>query len=147
MGRQQPGSVTNAIRVQAGLVLVSGVITLLTAVQRDELVAAWSARNPTADPPAFVPVAVVLFVTFALLAAVLVAFFLAGHHSARVALALLAAFSLFTMVVIYRQDPPTSFVVLAAVSSVLDVVLLALLWHRDTNAFLRGAAIAARRTP
>lgn len=147
MGRQLPGSVTRAIRVQVILVLVTGLMTLLTAVQHDELVADWAARHPGIEPPAFLPVAVVLFVTFALLAAVLVAFFRDGHHSARVSLTILAAFLFFTMVVIFRSDPPTMFVLACLASAVLDVVLVVLLWHPDTNAFLRGAALASRRTP
>ena len=162
MGRQRPASVTNAIRAQAALVAVSGLTTLLTAFQRDELVLAWAERHPTAKailaegglpalydsalaPPAFVPVAIVSFFTFALLAAVLVMFFLGGHHSARVSLTGLAVFFLLAMVVMYRQDPPVLFVALAAVSAVLDVVLVWFLWHPDTNAFLRGAELAAHR--
>jgi hypothetical protein len=89
-----------------------------------------------------VPVAVVLWVTFALLAAVLVVFFRSGHPSARLSLTGLAAFFLFTMLVMYRQDPPGLFVVLAAVAAVLDVVLVYFLWHRETNEFMRGAQLA-----
>ncbi len=148
MGRQQPAAVTNAIGAQMALIGVSGLTTLVTALQRDELVAAWAARQPDGiTPPAFVPVAIVLFITYALLAAVLVAFFRGGHPSARVSLTVLAAFFLFTMLVLYRQDPPGLFVALAAVSAVLDVVLIFFLWHRDTGAFLRAAGIAAQRAP
>lgn len=146
MGRQRPASVTNAIRVQWALIAVSGLTTLVTALQRDELVAAWTARQPEGlTPPAFVPVTIVLFFTYALLAAVLVAFFHGGHPSARVSLVVLAVFFLFTMLVLVRQDPPGIFVALAAVSALLDVVLIVFLWHRDTNEFLRGAGIAAAR--
>ncbi|MGH3361416.1 MAG: hypothetical protein ACRDOM_03065 [Nocardioides sp.] len=148
MGRQQPAAVTNAIAAQMALIGVSGLTTLVTAFQREELVAAWTARQPEGiTPPAFVPVAIVLFVTYALLAAVLVAFFRGGHPSARLSLTVLAAFFLFTMLVIYRQDPPTLFVVLAAISAVLDLVLIFFLWHKETGAFLRGAGIAAQRAP
>lgn len=164
MGRQLPTSVTGAIRVQVGLIVVTGLTTVLTVVQRDELTVAWAQRHPFAraileegglqalrensiSPPAFVPVAIVSFVVFALLAAVLLAFFASGHNSARISLTALAGFFLLAMVVVYRQDPPVLFVVLLAVSAVLDVLLLVLLWHRDTNAFLRGAGLAARRTP
>ena len=91
--------------------------------------------------------AVVLFITFALLAAVLVVFFRDGHPSARLVLTGLAVFFLFAMVVMYRQDPPVLFVVLAAVSAVLDVVLVYFLWHRDTNEFLRGAELAEDLDP
>lgn len=146
MGRQRPGAVTNAIRVQWALIAVSGLTTLVTALQRDELVAAWTARQPEGiTPPAFVPVTIVLFATYALLAAVLVAFFHGGHPSARVSLTVLAAFFLFTMLVLVQQDPPVLFVALAVVSAVLDVALIVLLWHKDTTAFVRGAGIAAAR--
>jgi hypothetical protein len=145
MGRQRPGSVTSAIRAQLALVGVGALTTLLTVVQRDELVRIWSSRHPTGiDPPAFVPVAVVLFITFALLAGVLVVFFRGGHGSARVSLTVLAGFFLLAMIAVLRLDPPGLFVVLAVVSALLDLVLVYFLWHRDTNEFLRGAALAAR---
>jgi hypothetical protein len=143
MGRQRPGSVTSAIRAQLALVGVAGLTTLLTIVERDELVRAWTARHPTGiDPPAYVPVAVVLFITFALLAAVLLVFFRDGHHSARLALTGLAVFSLFAMVVMFRQDPPVLFNVFEAVVAVLSVVLVCFLWHPDTSAYLRGVELA-----
>jgi O-antigen/teichoic acid export membrane protein len=145
MGRQRPGSVTSAIRAQLALVGVGALTTLLTAIQADELARSWASRRPVGiDPPAFVPVAVVLFITFALLAAVLVVFFRGGHGSARVALTVLAGFFLLAMIAILRLDPPVLFVVLAVVSALLDLVLLYFLWHKDTNEFLRGAALASR---
>lgn len=146
MGRQLPASVTAATRVQVALVLMSGLTTLLTVVREDELVRAWSARQSAdLDPPSFVPVAVVLFVTFALLVAVLLVFFRGGHPAARVSLVGLAFFFLFTMFVLVRAEPPTEFVVVAVVSAVLDVALVVLLLHRDTTAFLHGAELASRR--
>ena len=48
MGLQRPASVTNAIRVQMALVAVSGLTTLLTVLQRDDLIVAWAEGNPTA---------------------------------------------------------------------------------------------------
>ncbi len=145
MGRQRPEAVTSAIRAQLALIGVGGLTTLLTVVQRDELVQAWISRHPTGiDPPAFVPVAVVLFITFALLAAVLVVFFRGGHGSARVALTVLAGLLLLAMIAVLRLDPPVLFVVLAVISALLDLVLVYFLWHKDTSEFLRGAALAAR---
>ena|SRR5688572_4445824 len=145
MGRQRPGAVTSAIRAQLALIGVGGLTTLLTFVQRDELVQAWTSRHPTGiAPPAFVPVAVVLFITFALLAAVLVVFFRGGHGSARVALTVLAGLLLLAMIAVLRLDPPVLFVVLAVISALLDLVLVYFLWHKDTSEFLRGAALAAR---
>ena len=146
MGRQRPASVTNAIRVQWAVLLVTGVTALLTAVQRDALVDAWAARQPPgSQAPAFAPVAIVLYLTFALLAAVLVVFFRAGHNSARISLTGLAVFVLFTMFVVVRLDPPGLFLALAGVAAALDVLLLVLLWRRDTSAFLTGAELAAGR--
>lgn len=146
MGRQRPTSVTTAIRLQGLLVLLGGLTTLLMAVRRDELVASWAARQPPgAQPPAFVPVAVVLFVTFALLVAVLLVFFHEGHPSARLSLTAVAVFFVFSAFVIYRIHPPALFVGLAAFSALLDLVLLYFLWHPDTGAFLRGAELAAER--
>ena len=145
MGRQRPASVTSAIRAQLALVGVAGLATLLTIVERDELVRAWTARHPTGiDPPDFVPVAIVLFITFGLLAAVLMVFFRAGHGSARVALTVLAGFFLLAMIAVLRLDPPVLFIVLAVLSGLLDLVLLFFLWRKDTSEFLRGAALAAR---
>jgi hypothetical protein len=144
MGRQRPGSVTSAIRAQLALVGVAGLATLLTIVERDELVRAWNTRHPTGiDPPDFVPVAIVLFITFGLLAAVLMVFFRAGHGSARVALTVLAGFFLLAMIAVLRLDPPVLFIVLAVLSGLLDLVLLFFLWRKDTSEFLRGAALAA----
>jgi hypothetical protein len=162
MGRQLPASVTNAIRAQLALIVVSGVATVLTVVQRDALVTAWAEASPNArrileegglqalydsaiQIPNFGPVAVVAFFTFALLALLLVVFFRDGHPSARLALTGLAAFFLLGTVVLYRQDPPVQFVVVAAVSAVLDVLVVYFLWHRDTTQFLRGADLAERR--
>lgn len=147
MGRQRPGSVTTAIRVQLALVGVAGLTTLLTIVQRDKLVSSWTARHPTGiDPPAYVPVAIVLFITFALLAAVLLVFFRGGHNSARVSLTVLAGFFLFATFAVLRLDLPREFVVLAVAAALLDLVLLYFLWHKDTSEFVRGAALAARTT-
>lgn len=143
MGRQLPASVTWAVRVQVALVLMSGVITVLTVVRRDELVAAWDARQVAdIEAPAFVPVAIVLFVTFALLAAVLTVFFREGNPAGQVSLAGLALFFLFTMFVLVRQGPPVEFVVAAVAAGLLDLVLLFFLFHRDTHAFVRGAELA-----
>jgi O-antigen/teichoic acid export membrane protein len=145
MGRQRPGSMTRAIRTQLALVGVAGLTTLLTIVERDELVRAWTARHPTGiEPPAYVPVAIVLFITFSLLAAVLMVFFRGGHGSARVALTVLAGIFLLAIVAVLRLDPPVLFVVLAVISGLLDLVLVFFLWHKDTSEFLRGAALAAR---
>jgi hypothetical protein len=143
MGRQLPRSVNGATWVLVGLVLLSGLTALLTVLMRDDLVDAWSAGNPDVSgevrPPSFVPVAIVLFVVVALLAAVLAVFLRSGHHWARVSLTGLAAFMAVASLAGLRSDPPTVFVVLTVVSVVLDVALLFFLWHPHTSAYIRGA--------
>jgi len=153
MGRQRPGSVTNAIRLQAVLVGVSALATLLVVLLEDDLVRAWAESHGGVDavrqsqipPPDFVPVAVVSFIVYALLVWVLASLFGKGHRWARFALAATSASFVFSMLVIYRADPPTSLLVLAVVGVVLNGVLLWLLASRDTGEFIRGAHLAEER--
>lgn len=161
MDRQQPRSVTNAVRVLGGLVALSGLTAVLTVVFRDQLVRSWAEGNVAAremleqggmtalrqssiTPPAFVPVAIVLFVVFAALAGVLVAFFRGGHHWARVALSALAIFMAVATLAGLRTSPPPFFWVLSVVSVALDAALLVFMWHRDTNAYFRGTWVPDR---
>jgi hypothetical protein len=160
MSRQQPGSVTNAIRLLMGLVALSGLTVLLTILLRDDLVRSWADGNEAAREilqqggldaldqssihvPAFVPVAVVMFVVFALLVGVLVMFFRDGHDWARLSLGALVLFTAVGWLAWLRTGPPAPFVVISVLSIVLDLVLLVFLWHRDTSAFIRGAWLAA----
>ncbi|MGZ4445072.1 MAG: hypothetical protein ACXVEC_00090 [Nocardioides sp.] len=142
MGRHQPKSVTNAVRVLGALVGLTGLVAVLTMVFKDDLVRSWAADNPdlssSVEPPAFVPVAVVLFVVFAALAGVLVAFVRDGHHWARLSLTALVAFMGVATLASLRTSPPTLFLVLSGVSVLLDLALLACLWHPDTGAYIRG---------
>jgi hypothetical protein len=149
MSRQQPGSVTNAIRVLVALVALSGLTALLTVVFRDELVRSWAEGNETElatsslSPPAFVPVAIVLFVVFACLAGVLIMFFRDGHNWARISLSGLVAFTALASMASLRTGPPPLFLVLSLLTILLDLLLLVFLWHRDSSAYLRGAWLAA----
>jgi len=153
MGRQRPRSVTNAIRVQAVLVVVSALGTATVAMLRDDLVRAWAetqggldaVRQSQLEPPAFVPVAVVSFIVYALLVWVIASLFGKGHRWARYALGATAVAFVFVMLVIYRADPPGSLAALGAVGVVLNGVLLWLLASRDTSDFIRGAMIAEAR--
>ena len=153
MGRQRPGSVTNAIRVQGALVVVSALGTAMVAMLRSDLVRRWAeshggleAVEQSQIPPlAFVPVAVVSFIVYALLAWVLAALFGKGHRWARFALAATAVGYVFVILVVYRADPPTPLLVVGAVVVVLNAVLLWLLAHRDTAEYLRGAELAEAR--
>lgn len=152
---ERPVSVTRATQVLTALVLVSGVTAVLAVFLRDDLIRSWAEGHRTAreivrqggvealeqstiNPPAFVPVAVVLFVVFAALAWVLIIFIRAGHEWARLTL----AGSLVLMAIAtgggMRTSPPTIFVVMAWLSIALEAVLLYFLAHRDTTAYIRG---------
>jgi hypothetical protein len=146
MKRQQPRSVTNAVWFLVGLVVLSGLTALLTVLLRDELVRSWTLGHPdtgTVQPPQFIPVAIVLFFVFAALAGVLLMFLLDGHSWARVALTGFALFLAVTTLAGLRADPPPLFLVVSALAVVLEVGLLACLWHRDTGAYIRGAWLAS----
>ena len=150
MSRQRPGSVTVATRALGGLVALSGLTALLTIFLRADLAQSWREGHPSAtesvQPPAFVPVAVVLFIVFAALAWVLVAFFLDRHNWARLSLVALVVFMAVGAVTGLQTDPPAVFWVLSWVSVVVDVVLLVGLLHKDTSAYLRGDDVAGARS-
>ncbi|WP_372729356.1 hypothetical protein [Nocardioides sp.] len=150
MGRQRPRSVTWVVGALWGIVALSGLNALLTVVLHEDLVRSWESGHPsiteTVQPPAFVPVAIVLFLTFAALIWVLIAFLLTGHNWARLSLGVLVVFVALGSLSGLRTDLPVAFEVLLWVSLVLDVVVLVLLWHRDTSAYLRGVEPAARPT-
>lgn len=151
----RPSSVTHAIRMHWGLVLLGLLTSVLTVVLRDDLLRSWAEGRPDlrrvletqglqaikdgeVRPPAFVPVAIVLFVVVALLIWMLLVFFANGYHWARLSLTALLFFAAVSTVAGIRTDPPAVFVVLSVASMVLEVVAVAYLWHPDTNRFLRG---------
>ena len=143
MTRQQPRSVSGATWFLTGLVALSGLTALLTVVYRDDLVRSWERGHPDVGgalrPPAFVPVAIVLFVVFALLAAVLVSFLRSGHAWARLALSGLAIFMAVMTLAGLRSDPPPLFLVLPVVWVLLDLALLVCLWLPSTSAYVNGS--------
>jgi hypothetical protein len=148
MSRQQPRSMTRAGQALLALVVLGAVAAVLTVVLRDELVDAWAAGSQvreeglaadTITPPAFVPVAITLFVVLAGLLGVLHLFVREGHGWARVALSALVVIMAFSAVAGLRTGEPSVFVVLSLLSVVLDVTVLVLLWQRDTSEYLRGA--------
>ena len=105
-----------------------------------ELVDAWAAGrsdSSSVEPPAFVPVAVTMFVVVASLAAVLVFFLREGHEWARIVLSAVVALVGVATLAILRTSPPALFLVLAAVSLVLDVAAVVALWRRETRAYCR----------
>lgn len=154
MKGQVPGSVTTAIWLLRAVVAWSGLTALLTYVFRDDLVLAWARGNRAAQAildegglaalressiniPNFVPLAIVLFIVFAGLTAVLVVFFRGGHAWARLAITALVVFVAFSTAVGLGRDLPGLFVGLSAVALALNVVLLVFLWHKDTSDYLR----------
>ncbi|MBB6626362.1 hypothetical protein H5V45_03410 [Nocardioides sp. KIGAM211] len=147
MARQQPGSVTNAVRVLVALIALTVLTALLTVVLHDELVRSWAAGRADGgvdvQPPAFTPVAIVLCIVFAALAGVLIMFVRDGHGWARISLAALVVFIGIGSLAILRTDPPPVFLVISVVSVLLDLALLVLLWHRDSSAYMRGAWLSS----
>lgn len=153
--RALPRSLTMTLLLLVGVVLVSGLTTALTWIQEEQLVRSWAERNETAseilvedglaalltDPitPAFVPLAVVSFVVFALFAVVLASFLVDGHGWSRPVLTLTVLFVSLVAVLSLGRNLPTLFVVLSWISLALHAVLLFFLWHKDTTAYLRRA--------
>src|SRR5918999_316368 len=120
-----PTSVRAAVWLLWTVVGLSGLTALLTVVLRDDLVASWrEGKSPELTPPAFVPVAITLFVVLALLGWVLVVFFRTGHDWARWSMAAMVAFAGFTAAIGLNRDLPTAFVVLTALSLVVSAALL-----------------------
>lgn len=152
--RQVPASVDHAVKVLIAIVLASGVTALLTWVQRDEVILSWAKGNPSAQEilasgglealresaivPKFVPLAVVSFVVFLLLATVLAAFLVDGHGWSRLVLTLMAFFGVLVTALGLLNHLPVLFVALSVLSMVLNIVLVFFLWRRDTGAYLRA---------
>ena len=138
---QQPPSVTLAVRLLVGLVVLGAAVTVLTVVQRDELIEAWSVGHPaesSIQPPAFVPVAIVLYIVLAGLILVLVPFLRTAHNWARWSLVAMVLMIALSTLAGLRTDPPVLFVVLSLASLPLGVAILYALMHPDTSAFLRS---------
>lgn len=150
----RPASVTRAVRVLISLVLVTGVTTVLTWLQRDELVIAWAKGNRTASDalargglaevestlpvPGFVAIAVTSFVVLSALVWVLGVFFYEGFDWARWTLAVTVLSLVFGAVLCIVAGVPLLFEVLAVVISAICLVLLFFLLHRDTHAYMRA---------
>jgi hypothetical protein len=151
-----PASVMLAIRGAWTLVGLTGLTAVLIAVFHNAVLGSWARRHTGAreafaaggragleragiHPPAFLPVAVTMFVVAAMLVWVLTAMFREGHRWGQVGLTAVVVGSVFMSVVFgFRVQPPTVFVVLAAVSLLVEGVTAICLWHRDTLGFLAG---------
>jgi hypothetical protein len=147
----------NAQRCLGVLVGLLALATVLTLFMEDQLITAWAEHNPGArdilreggiealkqsriSPPAFVPVAVVMFVVLLGLVGVLLVFFREGYQWARLTLGGLGLLLLLgSALIAFREDPPAVFVVIALAAVVADLVFLGLLAHPDTSTFFRGA--------
>jgi hypothetical protein len=158
-GQQLPTSVTRATQALGALLGLGAIAAVLSVVLEDELIRSWAEHNPSVRKtlqaggldavkespvhiPAFAPVAVVLFTVIAGLALLLIAFVRARHSWARISLAILIAFTALGTIAGLRTEPPTIYLVLAALSLVLEVAVVGLLFHRDTTAYLRDADIS-----
>lgn len=141
MAPDRPVAVTGAIWLSVAVVAMTGVTAVLTVLREDELVDAWAEGRPetsAVEAPAFVPVAVTMFVVVALLAVVLVAFLRHGHEWARIVMSAVVVLVAIATLAILRTSPPVLFVVLAALSLAVDLAAVVTLWHRDTRAFCRS---------
>ena len=140
-----PRSVGLAVWLVVLLVVVGAAVTALTALERDALIEAWSVGHPedsAIQPPAFVPVAVVLYVVFAGLLLVLLPFLRTAHNWARWSLvAMVVTIALATLACL-RTDPPLLFVVCSLASLPLDAAILYALLHRDTTDYVHADAFA-----
>jgi len=145
MNRQRPRSVTAAIWLVGGIVALSGVSALLTHVFEDEFVAAWADGRTdlgSVETPSFAPVAIVMFVVFALLAGVFVMFLRGGHAWARVVLTVLVVVMGIEMLAGLSAGPPVLFLVPAVVALVLVLATVVCLWHKDTTRYLASVELA-----
>jgi hypothetical protein len=157
MARQWPGSMVNAQRCLFVLVGLLALATLLTVLLEDDLIRAWAEGNPGAREildeggidalkassialPAFVPVAVVMFLVLLGLLAVLRVFFREGYEWARLSLVAVAVMiGLGAGLIAFRENPPVVFVVIGVAILLVDAAFVVFLVHPDTTAFLRGA--------
>jgi len=161
MAEQQPASLAWATRMLAAVVVLGAVVTLLMVVLRDQLIRSWAegrrdtrrvlstqgldgVKNGEVHVPAFVPVALVLFLVVAGLIWVLTAFLRGGYGWARIALTLTLFFLAVGTVAGLRTGAPVTFMVLSIVSFPLEAAAAYFLWHKDTSAYLRGAWVARR---
>lgn len=160
----QPASLIRMTWTLRLLYLVGLVTVALTWLGEDDLVRAWAegraevrrvldtggldaVRAGDIAPPAFVPVAVVMFVVVASLLWVLAAFVRLGYGWARVTTTGTILFMVVATVAGLLTDPPVVFVALAGASFVLEMVVLFLLWHRDTSAWMAGTWPSDERDP
>ena len=142
-----PTAVTRSIQALVALMVLSAMTTALMALMRNRLILSWATSRPgrlddyrdgAVRPPAFVPVAIVLFVVVAALIAVLLVYLRNGEGWARLCLSALVVFTAVATIGALVTTPPAEFVVLAYASLVIEAVALGCLWHPTTSAYLAG---------
>ena len=139
MSEERPGSVVAVTWLLGGLIALTGLTALLTIFFKDELVDDWaSGRVDTGavEPPAFVPVAITMFIVVATLAVVLLVFFLARFSWARPVLTAVLVVLGIGLLSTLRTGPPALFLVLTVASLAVDVATVVCLWRRDTATYL-----------
>lgn len=160
MTGQQPVSLSWATRMLGAVVALGALITGLMVVLRDQLIRSWAegrpdlrrvlrsqgldaVKNGDVHVPAFVPVALVLFVVVAGLIWVLAAFLRGGYKWARAALTATLFFLAVGTVAALRTGAPVTFAVLSVLSFPVELAAAYFLWHKDTTAYLDGRWPAA----
>lgn len=150
MRPQRPATVTASIWLTVAVMAVSGISALLTVPYKDELISAWRAGRPdtsSVEQPAFIPVALVMFVVVAMLTAVLLMFFREGHNWARLLIISTILLLGIATLAVLRTELPTLFLVLCWGAVVLDVAAVGCLMHKDTRTWFRtGVAEPAARS-
>lgn len=151
-----PRSVRLAIRSAWTLVGMLGVVVVLMAVFRDDVVGAWADHHQGARevfdqggrvaleragfaPPNFLPVAVTMLAVGAMILWVLGLFLRLGYRWGQLGLSALMVGCVYASIALgFVLSPPPVFVAVAAVSLLVEGVTLVCLWHRDTLAHVRG---------
>ncbi|WP_028650605.1 hypothetical protein [Nocardioides halotolerans] len=150
-----PTTVTRAGQLLAALVALGAVVTVLIIVLHDQLIRSWAegrrdtrkvlrtqgldaVKNGEVHVPAFIPVALVLFVVVALLIWVLAAFLRGGYGWARISLTVTLFFLAVGTIAGVRTGAPATFAALSVASFPLEVAAAYFLWHKDTSAYLKG---------
>jgi hypothetical protein len=152
----QPRSVDLAVRTAWSLVSVMGLVVVLMAVFRDDVVGAWADHHEGARavfdqggragleragfaPPNFLPVAVTMLVVGAMIVWVLGVFLRLGYRWGQLGLSALLLGCVYLSIALgFVLSPPWMFVVVAVVALLIEGVTLACLWHPDTLGHVRG---------
>jgi hypothetical protein len=145
MSPQRPRAATAAIWLTVGVMVINGVTALLTLVLEQQLVDDWASERTDAsavEPPAFAPVAITMFVVVAVLTLVLLMFFREGHEWSRILLSAISVLLAVATIAALRSTPPAVFLLLSAISLVVDVAAAITLWHPETRTFTRRTPVA-----